>query len=194
VVPSGHADSREPRRGLVHRLRGKAEIRFVLSFVLIAGVLFSLYSFPYPEGSRAQHASDVYLAAYAHLAGWVLSLVEPHLVVTGQNIAGGRYALRIIRGCDAVDAQILFVAAVFASHVHSFRARLAGAAIGSTLITVANVVRICALYYVGALVPAYFDFFHHEFWPIVLVVVAAGTFLGWARIASSRGGAEGVAA
>lgn len=166
-------------------------MRFVVSFLVIAGVLFSLYSFPYREGSWPARWSEGYLRAYAHLAGWVLSIFERRVVVSGQDISG-RYAIRIIRGCDAVDAQILLVAALFASHVYSWRWRAAGALAGLAVITAANVARICCLYYVGFLAPAYFDFFHHEFWPLLLIVFATVTFVLWSRIAAAAAARGGV--
>jgi exosortase/archaeosortase family protein len=176
-------------RGVLSRAEHRSELRFVLSFVVTAGILFSLYSFPYPEGSLGQRWSEGYLRAYSHLAGWVLAAFEPHVSVSGQNILG-RYSLRIIRGCDAVDAQILLVAAVLASHVYSWRWRVAGVVAGFAVITAANVLRICSLYYVGVLVPAYFDFCHHELWPLLLIALAAGAFVLWSRVGSARGGIE----
>jgi exosortase/archaeosortase family protein len=188
VVASEKVAPRGAWRAFVSREGRGPEARFVFSFVLIAGALFSLYSFPYREGSWPQRWSEGYLQAYAHLAGWVLSLFERGVVVSGQDITG-RYALRIIRGCDAVDAQILLVAAVLASQVYSWRWRVGGALAGLAAITVANVVRICCLYYVGFVAPSYFDFFHHEFWPLLLIVFAAATFVLWSKIAAARGGA-----
>jgi exosortase/archaeosortase family protein len=168
-------------------LRGefRSDIAFVVAFVVLAGALFAVYSFPYPEGSRARVWSDGYLRAYARMAGWVLSVFDPHVGVSDQNIVG-RYPLRIVRGCDAVDAQILFVSAVFASSAYSWRLRAYGALSGFLLITVANVLRICSLYYVGSYLPAYFDFFHHELWPMLLIALAATAFVLWARFANSE--------
>lgn len=187
MVASGKVATRGPwRTFLVGPGRGP-EVRFVISFLVIAGILFSLYSFPYREGSWPQRSSEAYLRAYAHLAGWVLSIFERSVVVSGQEISG-RYALRIIRGCDAVDAQILLVAALFASHLYSWRSRAWGALAGLALITAVNVARICCLYYVGFLAPTYFDFFHHEFWPLLLILSATVTFVLWSKIAAARGG------
>jgi exosortase/archaeosortase family protein len=165
--------------------RYRSELRFVLAFIAIACVLFSVYSFPYPDGSRARRWSDVYLQAYAHWSGWVLSAFERHIAVSGQDIIG-HYSLRIVRGCDAIDAQILLVSAVLASSVYSWRWRISGAILGFFLITLINVVRICSLYYVGSYFPTYFDFFHHELWPLLLIVLAASAFVLWSRLASAR--------
>jgi exosortase/archaeosortase family protein len=167
-------------------IKARSEIRFVLSFVLLSGLFFSVYSFPYPAGSAARHLSDGYLRAYARLAGWALSLFEPGIAVHGDSIAG-RYGLRIVRGCDAVDAQILLLSAFLASSAYSWRWRVAGAAGGLVLITVANVVRICSLYYVGAFLPGSFELVHHEIWPLLLIVLAAGIFASWLRLPKERG-------
>jgi exosortase/archaeosortase family protein len=161
-------------------------VRFVASFVLVAGTLFSLYSFPYPDGSRYKDWSDAYLRGYSCLAAWVLSAFEPHVYRAGQDIVG-RYSIRIIRGCDAVDAQILLFAAVVSSHLHSWRWRAAGALLGFLILTIANVGRICSLYYIGIFLPKYFDFFHHEAWPIALILLATGLFVLWSRLALERG-------
>jgi exosortase/archaeosortase family protein len=169
-------------RGTLSPRKWRVELRFVVSFLATAGALFFVYSFPYPQGSFGQRWSDGYLRAYAHLAGWVLSVFEPHVGVSGQNIFG-KYPLRIVRGCDAVDVQILLVAAVFASHVHPWTSRLVGALSGLLLVTAANVMRICSLYYVGVFLPAYFEFFHHELWPLTLVALGAGAFIAWSRLA-----------
>jgi exosortase/archaeosortase family protein len=177
-------------RPLLARVGQSYELRFVVSFAVVAGALFSLYSFPYPEGSTARRWSDSYLTAYAHLAGWVLSAFEHPITVAGQNIVG-RYSLRIVRGCDAIDAQILLVAAVLASSSHSWPHRLWGAAVGFLVITVANVVRICSLYYAGSYLPAYFDFFHHEVWPLLLIVIAVVAFVVWSRSAPGFGKSQG---
>jgi exosortase/archaeosortase family protein len=184
VAASERVATGRPWRAVLWRTGKSAEGRFVIGFVVIAGVLFSLYSFPYRAGSWPQRWSEDYLRAYAHLAGWVLSIFDRRVMVSGQDISG-RYAIRIIRGCDAVDAQILLLAALFATTVYPWRWRVGGALAGVAAITVANVARICCLYYVGFLAPSYFDFFHHEFWPLVLIVFATATFVLWTKIAAA---------
>src|SRR5262245_35432278 len=87
--------------------------RFVIRFALLAGVLLAAYYFPYPNDSSVKLFFDDYLHGYAALAGGVLRWLEPTLVVRGQEIIG-RYSLRIIKTCDAMDTQILLGSAFLA--------------------------------------------------------------------------------
>lgn len=56
---------------------------------------------------------DGYLAGYARAAGALLSLFDPAVRVSGPEIHG-RYPLVIVRDCDAMEVNILFVSAVLA--------------------------------------------------------------------------------
>jgi exosortase/archaeosortase family protein len=171
--------------------RYRHELRFVASFVVIAAICFSLYSFPYEEGTLGHRWSEDYLVAYARMAGWVLRVFEPSIMVNEHDIVG-RYAIRIVRGCDAADAQILLIAAVLATHVIPWLWRAAGVAAGIVLITLVNVMRICSLYYIGAFSPAQFDFFHHELWPLLLIALAAGIFVAWFNVVRVKAGLDRV--
>jgi exosortase/archaeosortase family protein len=171
-----------------------ASVRFVLAFALVAGCLLGLYYFPYAEGGTAKKWLDAYLHGYAASAGMVLSWLEPHIEVTGQTIVG-RYSLRIVRTCDAMDVTILLLAAVL-SWPSPWRRRLVAAAIGIGALFVVNIVRICSLYYVGIYFPSSFELAHLEIWPAVILLVALGIFLGligWERRGVAQVGSGGVA-
>lgn len=156
--------------------------RFVLRYFAFAAALFATYTFPYAANGAMEAWFTSYLNAYARLAGGVLSIVEPGITVSGQDILG-RYGLRIIRSCDAMEVVILFVAAVLAFPV-SWRSRSIGLSLGTLAIVVANVVRICCLYYVGVYRRAQFELYHMEIWPLLLVAVAGLTFITWSRWAT----------
>jgi exosortase/archaeosortase family protein len=159
-------------------------LRFALTFGAIAGVLFAVYTFPYERVGISEKFFESYLALYAQLAGKTLSLFDPHVTVHQQDILG-RYNLRIVKNCDAMEANILYAAAVLAFPV-AVRARLVGLASGVALLVAINIVRICSLYYVGILAPQAFPFFHLELWPLLLIASGAALFLFWATLASRR--------
>jgi exosortase/archaeosortase family protein len=151
-------------------------LRFAVVYAVIAGVLFGVYAFPFELfGARGDWLTG-YLEAYARLAGALLSLVEPSVSVQGTYIYG-RFPLQIVRNCDAADVNILFVSAMLA-FPGPFLQKLVPLLVGVLALVVANVTRICSLYYVGVLSPDWFRVAHEEVWPLLLVAFAAATFLG----------------
>lgn len=153
------------------------QVRFALRFAGFGLPLFAAYTFPYDEAGTVAGWFQSYLSAYAQLAGAALALIELGVQVSGQDISG-RFALRIVQSCDAMEAVILFTAAVSAFPAAWLR-RLAGIVAGTAAIVTVNVARICSLYYVGVYRPARFEFYHLEVWPLVLIGAAAVAFIAW---------------
>jgi exosortase/archaeosortase family protein len=146
---------------------------------LLSGSLLGLYYFPYAQESWTKHWMDGYLRGYAAMSGAVLRWFEPALQVRGQEIIG-RYSLRIVKTCDAMDVQILFFSAVMA-WPGPWRRRAAAAAIGVVAIAAVNVIRICSLYYFGILLPSSFELMHLEVWPALIVIFSVAGFVVFAR-------------
>jgi exosortase/archaeosortase family protein len=149
--------------------------RFALKFGLIAGCLFAVYAFPFELFGAHGDWLAGYLAAYARLAGAALRVFENPIVVTGARI-DGRFPMEIVRNCDAIEVNILFVSAVLAFPAGWRRQSVALAAGLAGLVTL-NVLRICALYWVGVHAPEHFEVAHEQIFPLLLVVGAALAFL-----------------
>jgi exosortase/archaeosortase family protein len=152
---------------------------FVLRFVVVAALLLLLYAYPYPAGTFMSTVFDRFLSGYAQAAGVLLRQIDPTVHVAGNRI-GGRFPLAIVRDCDAMQVNILFVSAVAAFPAGLWR-RCAGAGVGLALLVVANLSRIVSLYFIGVASPDSFEFAHREVWPLVLIAVALGLFLAWTR-------------
>ena len=170
---------------------GSQSLKFVSVFALTSAVLLAIYYFPYVEGTVMRAWISCYLHAYAAVAGTVLHWFDASVHVDGQDIVG-RYSLRIVRTCDAMDVKILFVSAVMAWPA-PWRRKAVAAIVGATMLFIVNVARICALYYVGICVPAFFKMAHHELLPALVLVVAVGAFIlftAWAQLPSSARSAE----
>jgi exosortase H (IPTLxxWG-CTERM-specific) len=150
-------------------------LRFALLYAGIAGVLFGVYAFPFELFGATEDWLHGYLAGYARLAGTVLSVFDASVNVN-DTVIQGRYPLQIVRNCDAADVNILFVSAVLAFPA-PWRRKLAPLALGMAALVVANVTRICSLYYLGVADPAWFHTAHEEVWPLLLVAFTAGLFL-----------------
>ncbi len=161
-----------------------ARARFVLAFFAFAAVGLALYCFPYGEFGIRETFFNAFLSGYARLAGAVIALFDPTAVAVGTEIHG-QYAVRIVKGCDAMEAKILFVSAVLAFPTALWH-RLLAAGAGLLALTSLNVLRIASLYYAGMAFPKLVEVLHLEIWPLVLVVFAALLFLWFATLASDR--------
>jgi exosortase/archaeosortase family protein len=150
-------------------------LRFAVTYVLIAGVLFSIYGFPFELfGARTDWLTP-YLEAYARLAGGALQLFDPRVSVSGSRI-DGRFALQIVRNCDAIEINILFASAVLAFPAPLLRRGIVLLR-GLVILVAANVLRIMCLYYIGVYSAGSFAVAHEEILPLLLVAITALLFL-----------------
>jgi exosortase/archaeosortase family protein len=149
--------------------------RFVYKFSTIAAGLLLLYCFPYEENGVSELGFDSFLAAYARLANVAIRLFDPSAVVIGKEIHG-RFAVGIIKGCDAMEAKLLFLSAVLAFPGRWGR-KLLVAFGGLGLLVLLNVARITTLYIAGALKPSLVETLHYETWPFITITVAGLLFL-----------------
>jgi exosortase/archaeosortase family protein len=157
----------------------RAGVRFVVGATAIAGVLFGLYCFPYDRVGGSERWFTMYLEAYAHAVGSLLRLFEPNIVVSGATIQG-RFAMSIVKSCDAMEANILFCAATLAFPGRLWR-RAVATLVGLAALVAFNVVRLCCLYYVGENFRSAFDVAHMEVWPLLMVAFAVVDFVVCSR-------------
>lgn len=144
--------------------------------------------FPYREGSVPARILHAYLELQAWLAGACLGLVDPTVAVDGTNI-GGRFPLRIVLDCAALDAVALFAAAVLAFPAAAGTKAL-GLLAGAGVIVAFNVGRIVFLYFAGTTWPASFDLLHEDVMQLALILVAAACFVVHLRWSGRRAGIE----
>jgi exosortase/archaeosortase family protein len=160
--------------------KNRGQARFMITFLTLAGAGLALYFFPYEQvGLSSDSWFKAYFAAYARAAGWVLHVFDPSVAVAGSTI-NGRFGMRIVRSCDAMEANILFVSAVLAFPAPAAR-KAAAAVLGLAALVACNVLRLCCLYYVGVYAPAEFEYAHYDAWPLLMVAFATLDFLACAR-------------
>ena len=83
-------------------------------FVAVAGLLSWAYSFSYAPGSGPDLAVRAYLEGYTRVAAVAVRIVDPSARALG-NVLQGRFAIALVRDCDAAETHILFVAGEAAS-------------------------------------------------------------------------------
>lgn len=149
-------------------------LSFAARFALIATTLFALYAYPYRPGGTAAVLFEEYLEAYARLAGGVLAFFDPSIVVRGATIMG-EVSLLIVKSCDAMEAKLLFASAILA-YPGQWRRRLLSLVCGLAGLVSLNVVRIGTLYAILKQRSSWFDVFHIEIWPLVMIAAVGALF------------------
>jgi exosortase H (IPTLxxWG-CTERM-specific) len=154
----------------------RQEIRFLVLFVLVLGGGFTLISL----NSVNDHVIEPFTAGVAVASGHALDLIGQDVTMDGTVIRNRRFAVNIKNGCNGVETMIIFLAAVLAFPA-SWKARLAGLAIGIVAIQLVNLVRVVALFLTGAYFPAFFDSSHTVIWQTIVILFGVLLWIFWAN-------------
>jgi len=153
-------------------------VRFALLFCALIGIFYLIY-IPWSQTGTYQ----LFLTSIAKAVGLVLNTLTFDATVDGQSVRYPGFSMRIVPGCDAMEAIGLFGSAVLASPV-AWQKRLTFACIGTVAIFVVNVSRLASLLLIGAYFPSVFETVHWDLWPGLLIVVVLVCWLLWARWAT----------
>jgi exosortase/archaeosortase family protein len=91
--------------------------------------------------------------------------------------------MQIVKSCDAMEANILFAAALLAIAAPWLR-KAAALVVGLAALVAVNLVRLVLLYWTGVYASSAFEFLHYDVWPLLMIVFATFDFLlcaRWAR-------------
>jgi exosortase/archaeosortase family protein len=154
-------------------------LRFVVKAATLMAVTYAILYFPYPGGSLPVRVLTGYLRLIARLSAVGVSLFD-HSVVANGDLVLGRFSLRIVLDCAALDAHALFASAVLAFPA-PWRQRLLGVGAGAILLGVVNLGRIVSLYAIGLFWPGAFDLAHEELFQFGLILAAFVAFWRWIR-------------
>lgn len=152
-------------------------MRFLFLGAALMAVLYAALYFPYEAGQWPARALQTYINGLAAVVGFLLSLVDSTVTVQGDHISG-RFPLRIVLDCAALDAQALFAAAVLA-YPAAWPRKLKALGIGLVAIGVLNLGRIISLYFVGIHWSTGFHVLHEEVMPLALVLFSVSLFALW---------------
>src|SRR5688500_4342288 len=112
--------------------------RFLVLFLVLLTSSFSLLSIRQVN----DYFVDPYSANVARAGGFLLSLADEPVEVSGTLIRGDAFAVNIRNGCNGLEALLIFLAAMLAHPARSAVALL----VGSAAIQLANLLRIGGLY------------------------------------------------
>ena len=113
-------------------------------------------------------------------ASWLLTATLPGVMIQAgtTSIHAPGLEVKIMDGCDGVEAWLLLAAAMFVFPM-SWRRRWQGAALGTLILYVLNLVRIVTLFHLAWGKPAWMEVAHLVMWQCIIVLAAGGFVLVW---------------
>ncbi len=161
----------------------RQEIQFLVLFVVILGGGFTLIS----VNAVNDNVIVPFTAVVARASGFWLHVIDSSVEMHGTIIRNPQFAVNIQNGCNGIETIIIFLAAVIAFPA-SWKARIAGLAIGIVAIQIVNLVRVVALFLTGVHFPALFDNSHTVIWQTIVILSGVLLWIFWAnRFAVPRG-------
>jgi len=148
-------------------------VRVAVAMVLLYGLLY----FPYPPDSLPVRVISAYLHGVAAVSALLIRLFDAGARANG-DLIDGRFSMRVVLDCAALDAHALLAAAVLAFPAR-WRHRIAGVAAGTLVVAAVNVARIVVLYVAGVRWPSAFPVLHEEVLQIAIILTTLLVFGGW---------------
>ena len=148
-------------------------VRVAVAMVLLYGLLY----FPYPPDSLPVRVLSGYLHGVAAVSALFIRLFDAGARAHG-DLIDGRFSMRIVLDCAALDAQALLAAAVLAFPAR-WRYRIVGVVAGTLVVAAVNVARIGVLYVAGVRWPSAFPVLHEEVLQIAIILATFLVFGGW---------------
>lgn len=156
--------------------RTKAPIvRFVVIFTLLIGAFYAVY-LPFSQ----TESYNSFLNLIARITGTILSVFGEDVTVTANLVKSSRFPMKVVPGCDGMEAMALFVSAVFASPT-TLRLRIIFVIPGVLALLLLDFVRLVSLFYIGTYYPDYMHTMHWDIWPGILIAAVLSGWLVWAR-------------
>jgi exosortase/archaeosortase family protein len=158
-----------------------------LRFSLVFGGLALLSEILYYGVVLGSRGLQLYLEALAWVSTGIARAFDPEAMTHGAQVGSGFFVVDIAPECDAIQLGAMLAAAIVAFPVGR-SSRLLGLAVCLPLLQLVNFARIVSLYYIGGKHPRHFDAAHEVWWPALLIGFTVSVWIGWARIATRRGG------
>jgi len=167
--PQDRGPQANPKRGSRSPI-----LRFIVGFLVLVGFfqLVILYVI------SPSDAFQSYLHLSARASSLLLEALGHAVNVDGSTLSSTELSIEVRRGCDGLAPASILSAAVLA-FPGPMRSKLQGLLLGTSVILVANLVRISSLYLIGIYLPDHFQQSHHFTWPMALICLAMVIWMAW---------------
>lgn len=134
-----------------------------------------------------REVNDAFVVPYttwiARVSGTALSILGEEITISGCDLRSPRFAVTIYNGCNGLITSLIVLSGILAFPAPR-RAKLVGAVAGLSIIQLVNLIRIVSLYYIGALMPDFFNASHIVVWQSLVILTGVVLWIGWARWAT----------
>ena len=162
------------------RLINSPTLKFILFFIFLMILFYTVWL-----SSFFNKAINPFICnTYAFLGGKVLNIFQQGTTITKNVISSPYFSIAVNRGCDAIEASAIFVAALLAFPA-KWKQKLKGLIKGLLILSVINLVRIVSLFFIGRYYPDFFEFVHVDIWQIIFIILALVLWLDWVKTISS---------
>ncbi len=151
------------------------QIRFLVIFILVLGIGFTLISLPAINDSLVVP----FTAGIAKVSAGVLDVIGQDVTLDGVQIRNQAFAVEILNGCNGIEAMTIFLAAVLA-YPASWKSKAIGLVGGMIAIQIVNLIRVVALFLTGVYWPSFFHSSHTVIWQTVVIAAAVLLWIFWA--------------
>jgi len=162
------------------KVRHRPEIRFLVIFVMLLAISFTVIA--------VRQVNDAFVVPYttlvARVSGTALSLLGEEITVSGCDLRSPRFAVTIYNGCNGLITSLIVLSGILA-YPAPRRAKLVGVVAGLSIIQIVNLIRIVSLYYIGALMPEFFNASHIVVWQSMVILTGVALWIVWARWATA---------
>jgi exosortase family protein XrtM len=158
---------------------GPHRVRWIGRTVLFLCVFWALQSaWESVRGGPIEHwvVHDATVVAAAQIIDRLTPAIE--VEASGATLLARGGGLRVLRGCEGVEAWFLLLAALTAAPMR-WRRRITGMLFGTALVYVVNQLRIVALFYLYRLDRDLFAAMHGAVAPLLVVVIVGLFFRTW---------------
>ena len=150
--------------------------KFLLLFVVYVVAGGFVLSLPWVES----HLVDPWTRLNASGTAALARLVGVEAQSLGADVFYGRGTLRIVVGCNGVEATLVLLAAMLAFPA-PWRHKVLGLVIGVIAVQLLNIVRVISLFYLGQWNYDVFEWAHLYVWQALIMLDVLVVWLIWVR-------------
>lgn len=151
----------------------------MLKFLSIFGILLILY-YTLSALGYLFPITNFLAEVGVSLSSIFITLFYPKLETTGNILMLEGFRVNVGAGCDGLEVIALFIIAVI-SFPSSFKQKIPAILLGTVFLFLMNLFRIIGLFFIGYKDRELLDFFHHNIFPFLFIIIVFMMWYSWIK-------------